>query len=295
MTVTYDVLLTNASKKANSMTITAKAANGDYSANVELGKTSTIGAMIVDANVPVTLNVKVADTNGFSDNVNQSVICYISNVDSSDKTEYAKVTNGVVTGLVQSINKVNLVVASVADTKLTVTIPLYIGQGVAPTAEPTATPTPTATATPAPTATTAPTAAPTKAPETKTGKVTASSLRVRETPVDGTVVGKLAKGTEVTITEEKDGWYKVTAGSLTGWVSGEYVELTTPSTNETATTTANLRLRKTAPSGSVLATMPKGAKVEVLEKGSDWSKVKYNGKTGYASNAYLEFEEDAVG
>ena len=145
--------------------------------------------------------------------------------------------------------------------------------------------------TPAPTAT----AEPTKAPETKTGKVTASSLRVRETPVDGTVVGKLAKGTEVTITEEKDGWYKVTAGSLTGWVSGEYVELTTPSTNETATTTANLRLRKTAPSGSVLSTMPKGAKVEVLEKGSDWSKVKYNGKTGYASNAYLEFEEDAVG
>ena len=45
----------------------------------------------------------------------------------------------------------------------------------------------------------------------------------------------------------------------------------------------------------MLATMPKGAKVEVVEKGSEWSKVKYNGKTGFASNAYLEFEEDAVG
>ena len=46
---------------------------------------------------------------------------------------------------------------------------------------------------------------------------------------------------------------------------------------------------------SVITTMKKGSKVEVLEKGSEWSKVKYNGKTGYASNAYLEFEEDAVG
>ena len=139
------------------------------------------------------------------------------------------------------------------------------------------------------------TATPTTAPAIKTGKVTASSLRVRETPVNGAVVGKLAKGTAVTITEEKDGWYKVTAGSLTGWVSGEYVELTTPSTSETATTTANLKLRKTPKTGAVITTMKKGSKVEVLEKGSEWSKVKYNGKTGYASNAYLEFEEDAVG
>ena len=99
----------------------------------------------------------------------------------------------------------------------------------------------------------------------------------------------------MTILETKDGWYKVTAGSLTGWVSGEYVELTTPSTTETATTTANLKLRKTPKTGAVITTMKKGSKVEVLEKGTEWSKVKYNGKTGFASNAYLEFEEDAVG
>ena len=231
--------------------------------------------------------VAVTDKNGFSD-VSQDMIWSVENTTKEDKTVYAVNNGSSVTALVESAGKAELVGVSMANPDLQVRIKLYITA-----AKPTATP--TATATPAPTATAAPTAEPTKAPETKTGKVTASSLRVRETPVDGTVVGKLAKGTEVTITEEKDGWYKVTAGSLTGWVSGEYVELTTPSTNETATTTANLRLRKTAPSGSVLATMPKGAKVEVVEKGSEWSKVKYNGKTGFASNAYLEFEEDAVG
>mgnify|MGYP000886901477 CR=1 FL=1 len=40
-----------------------------------------------------------------------------------------------------------------------------------------------------------------------------------------------------------------------------------------------LKLRKTPKTGSVITTMPKGSKVEVLEKGSEWSKVKYNGKT----------------
>ncbi len=294
VTIDYTINVTKAGAEAASITVTdganfkAIAGKGNDKDAVE-NKTS----YVMPAGTTVEFSAVAKDKNGFTD-VSQDMIWYVENTNSNDTTtkpETIAVNNGgKLTALTENAGKVSFVGVSASNPKLKVYIQLYITA-----AKPTATP--TATATPAPTATTAPTATaePTKAPETKTGKVTASSLRVRETPVDGTVVGKLAKGTEVTITEEKDGWYKVTAGSLTGWVSGEYVELTTPSTNETATTTANLRLRKTAPSGSVLATMPKGAKVEVLEKGSDWSKVKYNGKTGYASNAYLEFEEDAVG
>ena len=60
----------------------------------------------------------------------------------------------------------------------------------------------------------------------ESGVVTASSLRVRNTPVSGDVVGNLSKGTQVTIkdTDSKTGWYKITAGSLTGWCSHEYIE-----------------------------------------------------------------------
>ena len=284
--VPYTIEVTTVGAKAASFNVT-DGDKLDITAKDEDNKRIVVGNVVMAAGSTKEFKTVAKDANGFTD-VAQDVIWYLQNTSDKDTTKYAEVNNGKLTALVESAGKVELVGVSASNPDLKVYIQLYITA-----AKPTATP--TATATPAPTATTAPTAAPTTAPATKTGKVTASSLRVRETPVNGTVVGKLAKGTAVTVTEEKDGWYKVTAGTLTGWVSGEYVELTTPSTTETATTTANLKLRKTAKTGSVITTMPKGSKVEVLEKGSEWSKVKYNGKTGFASNAYLEFEEDAVG
>ena len=63
----------------------------------------------------------------------------------------------------------------------------------------------------------------------------------------------------------------------------------TPVVTITATTTANLKLRTSAPSGSVITVMPKGATVKVIEGGQSWAKVEYNGKVGYASNNYLTF------
>lgn len=273
--------------KDNSITITVTKASDKYNETIfTIAGKAFDGIPVMTVGDTVKVDAKVVDINKFTDGLDQRVIWSIRNA-KDDNNVYATVdANGTVTALKKCLGTAELVAVPVANTNIEYSWKLYIMDSTA-TAAP--------TVTPAPTATTAPTAAPTTAPATKTGKVTASSLRVRETPVNGTVVGKLAKGTAVTILETKDGWYKVTAGSLTGWVSGEYVELTTPSTSETATTTANLKLRKTPKTGAVITTMKKGSKVEVLEKGSEWSKVKYNGKTGYASNAYLEFEEDAVG
>ena len=58
---------------------------------------------------------------------------------------------------------------------------------------------------------------------------------------------------------------------------------------EVKVTTANLNLR-TGPSTSyqVILVIPKGAQVEVTGYSGNWAKVTYNGKTGYASNAYLK-------
>lgn len=291
----YDIVITEAGAKAKTITVTdgadfkAVAGKGNGPTNAEENNTNYVMA----AGTTVEFSAVATDENGFTD-VKQDMIWSVEKTDAADtdtKPATIAVNNGgKLTALTENPGKVTFVGVSASNPSLKVKIQLYITAA-------TATPTPAPTATAEPTVTPAPTATaePTKAPATKTGKVTASSLRVRETPVNGTVVGKLAKGTAVTITEEKDGWYKVTAGTLNGWVSGEYVEIVTPSTNETAKTTANLRLRKTAPNGTVITKMPKGSKVEVLEKGTEWSKVKYNGKTGFASNAYLEFEEDAVG
>ena len=293
VTAPYTINVTKAGAEAASITVTdganfkAIAGKGNNQSGTITNQNEHYTSYVMSAGTTVNFNAVAKDTNEFTD-VSQDMIWYVENTNSNDTTtkpETIAVNNGgKLTALTENAGKVSFVGVSASNPKLKVYIQLYITA-----AKPTATP--TATATPAPTATTAPTTA----PATKTGKVTASSLRVRETPVNGTVVGKLAKGTAVTVLETKDGWYKVTAGSLTGWVSGEYVELTTPSTTETAKTTANLKLRQTPKTGAVITTMKKGSKVEVLNKGTEWSKVKYNGKIGYASNAYLEFEEDAVG
>ncbi len=48
--------------------------------------------------------------------------------------------------------------------------------------------------------------------------------------------------------------------------------------------------RSSASRANVIAMMPQGAKVEVLEKGGSWSKVRYGGKAGYAMTGFLAFE-----
>ena len=224
----------------------------------------------------VDVDIKLSDANGYTDAINQGAIWTIQNKDASDKTVYATVdAKGVVTAKEICLGQAKLVVVPVADTSKKVEFELYIQ------ADGTVTPT------------VAPTETPTAAPvETKTGKVTASSLNVRAgagTSYDK--VGKLANGTAVKVLDEKDGWYKIEAGSVTGWVSAAYIKLdsTTPVVTSHAITTANLKLRTSAVSGSVITTMPKGSTVTVVEKGASWSKVEYNGKTGYASNAYLTF------
>lgn len=64
------------------------------------------------------------------------------------------------------------------------------------------------------------------------------------------------------------------------------------STATVSTTGGSLNLRakaSTASSVIILAYIPNGAKVTVLSKGATWSKVTYNGKTGYVMTQYLNF------
>lgn len=40
---------------------------------------------------------------------------------------------------------------------------------------------------------------------------------------------------------------------------------------------------------NIITMMPRGADIAILEKGGTWSKVRYNGRTGYAMTAFLAF------
>lgn len=69
-----------------------------------------------------------------------------------------------------------------------------------------------------------------------------------------------------------------------------------PSTDKSATVATQrqriLYLRSTPSSrgkDNVITMMPRGAKVDVLEYGGTWTKVRYNGRTGYAMTAFLQF------
>ena len=60
------------------------------------------------------------------------------------------------------------------------------------------------------------------------------------------------------------------------------------STTSIMKATANVNMRTGAGAGyAIILTIPEGAQVTLVSSANGWSKVTYNGKTGYASNTYL--------
>lgn len=66
-------------------------------------------------------------------------------------------------------------------------------------------------------------------PATVTGTVTAGPLNVRATP-GGEIVGTVKEGDVVTIIATVDGWYQISIGDLSGYVSAAYVTVNPGST-----------------------------------------------------------------
>ena len=128
--------------------------------------------------------------------------------------------------------------------------------------------------------------------------ITMENLNLRDkASTSGRILTTIPKGKTVTILSEKDenGWYKVSYGGKTGYVSGSYLT-TSPSgsttiTTKTGTATENLNLRNQASlSGKILTTIPKGKTVTILSEKDEngWYKVSYDGKTGYAISNYIK-------
>ncbi|MDO5701875.1 MAG: SH3 domain-containing protein, partial [Lachnospiraceae bacterium] len=129
--------------------------------------------------------------------------------------------------------------------------------------------------------------------ETYVLEKTAYNVKIRSsrsTTADN-IVTIVSKGNTVHVYKEMTGgWYYVTYGSYKGFMKAGYFESdktsTTPST--TKTTTANVNMRTGASkSYSVITVIPSGTKVTVLSTSNGWSKVTYNGNTGYVSSQYL--------
>ena len=132
-----------------------------------------------------------------------------------------------------------------------------------------------------------------------TAVVTANSLNVRSgAGTNYSKVGEVTKGTKVTLLEKSGSWYKIKSGSITGWVSGDYLNVTlnssssgsSSSTTKTGTVTANsLNVRSGAGTNySKVGALSKGTKVTILKTSGSWYQIKSGSITGWVSAEYIK-------
>lgn len=137
-----------------------------------------------------------------------------------------------------------------------------------------------------------------------TGRITASTLNVRKgASTSYAKIGVVRKGNVVTLLESKNGWYKISYGSLTGYVYGKYVTRLTTITpasqiiaygKVSGTSILNVRTGKST-SYSKIGTLKRGARVLIIRVMSNgWYNILYKSGTAYVSNKYITLETQAA-
>ena len=123
-------------------------------------------------------------------------------------------------------------------------------------------------------------------------------LNVRETPVDGRIIGKMLNNSACNILEESDGWYYIESGEVTGYISADYV-VTGDEAIALAMQDAKLRamvntdslnVRKEPSTDSeVITQISSNERYEVLEILDGWVKISIGGESvAYVSAEYVE-------
>ena len=166
----------------------------------------------------------------------------------------------------------------------------------------------------------------------RTERVAEPQIRPEATPANGTLkstaalnmrkgpgtgygkVGSMPKGAVVSFSEIRNGWYRVNYNGKIGYASGRYLVSISPagampapaapmetvppleqgSTMKKYITTGTLNMRS-GPTKAypIVQVLPKGAELTYLGE-SGWYHVSYNGKTGYASNRFVQIIETTV-
>ncbi|PEC20843.1 SH3 domain-containing protein [Bacillus cereus] len=129
--------------------------------------------------------------------------------------------------------------------------------------------------------------------------VNATSLRVRTGPAAyHSVIGGVLNGTTLNVVGSENGWFKVNYQGKTGYVSSEFVKFVkggtaTPEQPSQAIgdyyiNAAALNVRSGEGTNyRIIGALPQGQKVQVISENSGWSKINYNGQTGYIGTRFL--------
>ncbi|MGL6187089.1 MAG: SH3 domain-containing protein [Clostridium chrysemydis] len=150
-----------------------------------------------------------------------------------------------------------------------------------------------------------------------TGKVIniTSSLNVRSgAGTNHGVVGTLHNGDSFDVIGKSGSWYKIKKGSLTGYISQDYVKYTPetekPSekpnekpnekpteikgTGKVINITSSLNVRSGAStSHSIVGTLHNGDSFDVIGKSGSWYKIKKGSMTGYVSQDFVKYTPEA--
>ncbi len=124
-----------------------------------------------------------------------------------------------------------------------------------------------------------------------------------EASEESEILGKLYDKSAGTVEEEVDGWYKITSGSVTGYVKAEYVvtgdeaeELAEEVGTRVATvTTQTLRVRTDASTdASVLGLIGEGEELTVTDEQDGFVQVSIEEGDGWVSTDYVDLRTDFV-
>lgn len=129
-------------------------------------------------------------------------------------------------------------------------------------------------------------------------------VNVRSIPSEeGEILGKLYNNSVGTFLEEENGWYKITSGTVTGYVKAEYcvtgeaaVEIAKAVGTRIATVTTQtlfVRMEPTTESG-ILGMLPEAEELLVLEETEGWAKVDVEEGEGWVSTDYVSLHSEFV-
>ncbi len=147
-------------------------------------------------------------------------------------------------------------------------------------------------------------------PASGTGTVTCDVLNVRSGPgTSNSVIGSLKRGNSVAVKAKSNGWYKVSYGSGTGWVCGDYL-----SVGQSSPAKAPAQSKPSSPSSSGgsagrisgtggagvnvrsgagtrygrIGGLAEGASVTIVGQSNGWYQIKYGSGTGWVSSQFVK-------
>ncbi|MBN8200670.1 SH3 domain-containing protein [Bacillus sp. NTK034] len=135
----------------------------------------------------------------------------------------------------------------------------------------------------------------------KTGKITANSLNVRNKPsLQSDIIGKLNSGETVAVLSQNDSWTEISFSGNTGWISSQYIAVqSSPSESKpkqsasgksgTVTATSLTVRNKGSLKGKTIGSVTKGQTFPILEQADNWARIEYQpGSYGWVASWFID-------